>query len=382
MRLALFMLSISFLAFLFEKVLKKRDGESEYKKFPFWVRFFLLAFQVILFGLGCYLIFDNDSNSKIEKAQLKHEKDSLRTKSQSDSVALHNKWVFDSSRLKEIIGTTEKITSMVNNNLNRAQRSLKMSESLLKNINNIDTGIAQALSLEQSKVYPDTPMDYTISYSYVIKRKELEKKFPMIENYFSKELIRLDYARQTIPGLRDTTINIDAASINNFDSATKAFLVTCNISILFKSDPNAHTEGLEAAQNEVLYLDSRNGSTMPDIISDVSIKQNKELAVIKITSKFVNTEVNNLEATHINGIRDVKGWFFSLILDKQDADSVSVSQLLFYTGKNKYLNLGYNFHKGNEPKKFQILNKKIATRDFILHEYDLYDRDKKLGPEP
>jgi len=382
MTLALIMLTISFLTFLFEKVFKKRDGQSELTKYQKWIRYFLFAFQVILFIVGGFLIIINDSNSRIEQANLKHEKDSLKEKSRIDSVALQKKWEFDSTRLLDIVNRTQNITSKVGENLLQVESALKTSKFLLQNVNVIDTSLNESLSIEQGKLYPISPMDYDISYVFVIKRKEFERKYPLIEQYCNEHTKNIGgYMLNTPPGLSDTIVVIDTNSIKGFDSISKSFLLDCNLTIFFEKDSNTRKTDLRINQYEQFFLDTRNASIRPDIISDLRIEQNKQVAIIRLTCKFVNAEQYNLEASHMNGIRDVKGWYFSLLLRKKDVDSVSVSQVLFYTGSEKKLVMGYNFTKCNGLSQIDYVNKKILQRDFIKDVADLFVRDLKLGPE-
>jgi len=277
-----------------------------------------------------------------------------------------------------ILDTTKKITSLIKDNLNKVKGTLDLSKSLFKNVKNIDTSLNQTLSLAQANVYPISPLDYSISYTFALKRSVVETKFPSIEKYINRGIGCCVINMRN--GLRDTITGIDTASLNRFDSVTKSFLMDYTPYVTFKKDSNTKGD-MMANQHEIFWLDPRKTSISSEVFSEISIEQNRDIVVVKITRRAINALQFCLETCHLNGIRDIKGWYFTLQVEKKDADSISVSQILFYTGPNKELNLGYEFSKSNGSNKVEIINKKITDRDFIKTDIDLQIRSKNPVPE-
>jgi len=130
MVLALILLSLGFSITIFEKFIRKKDGDSEYDKFPPLVRYLLLGIQILTFFVGGYLLIQSDADSR-------HEKEDLRAKALRDSIELQKKWTFDTTRLKQIIDSSELIIQKNNENLNQSNKVLGASNTAIKRADDI-----------------------------------------------------------------------------------------------------------------------------------------------------------------------------------------------------------------------------------------------------
>ena len=313
-------LGLSFLAFLFEKLSKKKDGESDLGKYSKTTRIILLILQVGGVIWATVAIVKNDSDNK-------GEKDALKLKNKTDSTLLAHRWIFDTTRLKEIIESTDTLSLKSKENLEQTNKTIRSSSVLLSKLEDI------AFPLEPMKIY--------MEYRFIIKRSEFYRFCPSLGKMFRESG---NYRSDSI----NTSWGILPDSIPNLDAETINFLwgTQCNITLYRDSIFKRTKIEINPVHFHIIMNNMQESIDIKNMQPTIGLRFSRETVEVS-ASKNANVMVVGALGYNITGVKKMLGWYLNFNWLKRNVDSLKIRQIVISTGQIPHARYSFFF----DPEK-------------------------------